>query len=47
MNELVNIPPEEYYNYLMECYQKEDEFLKEIFEDSEADYWINQNNFDF
>ena len=33
--------------FLAECYETEDEFWKEIYEDSEADYWINEskNNF--
>jgi hypothetical protein len=33
--------------FIAECYEAEDELLREIFEDNEADYWINEekNNF--
>lgn len=27
---------------IAECYEAEDEFWKEIYEDIEADYWINE-----
>ena len=33
--------------FLAECYEAEDEFWKGIYEEIEADYWINEskNNF--
>lgn len=30
-----------YDEFIAECYEAEDEFWKEVFEDIEADYWIN------
>ena len=29
--------------FLAECYEAEDEFWKELFENIEADYWIEEN----
>lgn len=37
----------DYVSFLAECYEAEDEFWKEIYEDSEADYWINENKNNF
>lgn len=39
----------EYDDILAECYEAEDEFWKGIYEDIEADYWIDymkENNFE-
>ena len=39
------------YNCIVaECYEAEDEFWKGIYEDCEAEYWIDyekENNFDY
>ena len=47
--ETIEIPwtPTEYACFLAECYELEDEILKEIYEDLEADYWINENKNNF
>lgn len=37
----------EYDKFLAEIYEAEDEFWKEVYEDSEADYWINENKNNF
>jgi hypothetical protein len=37
----------DYDCFIAECYEAEDEFWKEIYEDSEADYWINENKNNF
>jgi len=37
----------DYVSFLAEIYEAEDEFWKEIYEDSEADYWINENKNNF
>lgn len=49
--EIIEVPwtPIEYNCFIAECYETEDEFWKEVFEDTEADYWIDHyknNNFD-
>lgn len=39
----------EYDQFLSECYEAEDEFWKEVYENSEAEKWINEakeNNFE-
>ena len=44
--EMVIEAPYPYNNYILflaECYEAEDEFWKGIYEDIEADYWINEN----
>ena len=33
---------ESYYKLLAEYYEAEDELLKEIYDDNEANYWINK-----
>ena len=40
----LNCPPssEEYYKFLAECFQKEDIYWNELFEEMEAEYWINE-----
>jgi hypothetical protein len=33
--------------FIAECYEAEDEFWKGIYEDIEADYWINEEKENF
>lgn len=46
-NNNMEINFDEYDCFIAECYEAEDEFWKGIYEDIEADYWINEdkNNF--
>lgn len=39
----VPYPYNNYVSFLVECYEAEDEFWKGIYEEIEADYWINEN----
>lgn len=38
----VPYPYNEYISFLAECYEAEDEFWEDVFNDMEADYWIDE-----
>jgi len=37
----------DYDCFVAECYEAEDEFWKGVYEDIEADYWINEEKENF
>ena len=43
----VPYPYSEYNCFIAECYEAEDEFWKGIYEEIEADYWIDENKNNF